>query len=208
MTDTAAALLVAGPSCVGKDALVSRLLRLRPELAKPVTTTTRPPRPDEVDGVDYHFLSEAGFGEALEKNAFLEHATVHGYRYGLTAEALAEVRQAGRLPVAILDVQGVRSVRALLPVLSVFIRAPIDQIEQRIRRVRPAGQVAPRMNSVRRELPLADRFDYAVDNLDGALDRALEDLVDYYDRIARPRLQQYQLVEGRGTGIGESRPLR
>jgi guanylate kinase len=191
----AAMLIVAGPSCVGKDTVVTRLLAARPELAKPVTTTTRPPRRiadgatlDEIEGTHYYFLTPGEFLTGVADGAFLEHANVHGKYYGLSRRALDDVRAREQLPAVILDVQGVASVRSLVPIVSVFVTAPIDQIEARMRATRPAAEIAPRMASIAQELAHASTYDLVLDNGDGRLESAVAELLSFYDTIARPRL--------------------
>ena len=197
----AALFVLAGPSCSGKDTLLQRLLEARPQLARPVTTTTRPPREHEEDGVHYHFVSEAEFRAGVEAGAFLENARVHDARYGLTRRELERIREQGQLPAAILDVQGVATVSEKLPVVSVFIDAPLEQLADRMRTYRPEDEVQARLASATRERACREDFDRVILNPDGELERAVGELLDYYRQTVRPRLAAY----GR-SGDREARP--
>lgn len=182
-------LVLAGPSCVGKDTLLGKLLDERPELRKPVTTTTRPAREYEVPGVHYHFRTEEEFLRGIEQEEFVEHARVHGNLYGLTWNALTAVREAGAFPAVILDVQGVAAVRTRIETVTVFVRAAQEHLEQRIRRHRPIDEVSGRMDAVRRELRQATLFDYVIDNDEGRQQEAMAALLDIYDARVRPHIR-------------------
>jgi guanylate kinase len=162
-------LILAGPAGVGKSTLCDRLVTEGKGFERVITATTRPPRPNEINGRDYHFLSEADFDARLAAGDFLEWACVHRkYRYGTLKSAVL-----GRLPetnlVMNIDVQGVRSIRAAaaaLPLLkrslvTIFI-APdsLEVLRERLegRGPLPAEELARRMQSA--ELELAERFNY------------------------------------------------
>lgn len=192
----AALLIVAGPTCSGKDTLLARLLEERPELGKPITTTTRPPRDTakgdpytETPGVPYHFLAPEEFIAGRDAGGFVESALVHGQYYGLSRAALDDVRSSGRLPAVILDVQGAQTVSSQVPTVRVFIQASTETIERRLRANRPADQVAKRMASLPAELEEGRRYDLVIDNEDGRLDESVQQLVAYYDTVARARLR-------------------
>ena len=88
--------MIAGPSGVGKGTVVRRLLRLMPSLFLSVSVTTRPPRPGEVDGVDYRFVSSDEFDRMVAEGELLEWADVFGHRYGTPAEPVRRVLATGR----------------------------------------------------------------------------------------------------------------
>jgi guanylate kinase len=205
----AALLAVAAPSCAGKDTLLGELLRHRPELMRPLTCTTRPPRPGEQDGVHYHFLTEDAFQSGVEAGAFLEHAHVHGRRYGLRRDEIERVLSAGRSPAVILDVQGVRSVERVLPIASVFIVAPLGDLRRRILQERPGAEIEARMRSIQREMDDAARYDYVIQNPDGGQEDAVAALMDRYDESIRPRLEAYRVSRRpRRTATPAARPHR
>jgi guanylate kinase len=162
-------IILAGPAGVGKSTLCERLVTEVPGFERVITATTRPPRPNEVNGRDYHFYSEAEFDAKLAADGFLEWAWVHRkYRYGTPKSSVLE-----RLPhtslVMNIDVQGVRSIRAAaagIPLLqrclvTIFI-APdsLDVLRERLegRGPLPAEELARRLQSA--ELELAERYSY------------------------------------------------
>ena len=110
--DAPVLLVLAGPAGSGKTTLCERVVRELPGFSRVITTTTRPPRPGEVDGLHYHFLSPAQFDERVAAGAFLEWAWVHQrHRYGTLASSVLEPRAAGRSLVINVDVQGVGNFR-------------------------------------------------------------------------------------------------
>lgn len=196
----AAALVVAGVSCSGKDEIARGLLWARPELRKAVTTTTRPPRDYEVNGQHYHFVSRDVFEEKIRRDEFLEWAIVHGqHYYGLTRQEFERIREMGYIPFVILDVQGVKTIRSKLDIVTVFVTAPIEDIERRLRANRPPEEIPSRLASLDRELAEAANFDVVIDNPDGKLNDALRTLIQFYDTVARPRLQAKTRTSQRST---------
>jgi guanylate kinase len=166
-------LILAGPAGVGKSTLCDRLVAEVPGFERVITATTRPPRPNEVNGRDYHFLTEAEFDAALAANHFLEWACVHQkYRYGTLKSAVLD-----RLPhtnlVANVDVQGVRSIRAaaaqtdLLRERLVTIFVSPDSLEVLRERLQGRGAVSTeelerRLQSAERELAERNSYDYVI----------------------------------------------
>jgi guanylate kinase len=168
-----ALLILAGPAGVGKSTLCDRVVKEVPHFERVVTATTRPPRPNELDGRDYHFLSDAQFDARLAAGEFLEWAWVHKrYRYGTLKSAVLH-----RLPhtslVMNVDVQGVRNLRAAaqtIPVLrtkmiSMFV-AP-DSLEVLRERLQGRGPVSAeelerRMQSAELEMAERNSYDYII----------------------------------------------
>lgn len=188
----AALFVLCGPSCAGKDSLITKLLESRPDLAKVTTSTTRPPREGEVPGKSYHFFERADFESAKNKGEFLETAAYGEDLYGTTKQAVADVYESGKLPVLILDVQGVKTVSDKSPIAVVFIMAPIETIEKRIRATRPPEQVEKRLSIAKKEIEIGLNFEYCLNNEDGALESAAVELIEYYDQRVRPRLMAYK----------------
>ena len=117
--------VITGPSGVGKGTLIERLLERIPELELSVSATTREPRPGEVDGRDYHFLTPEEFDRRVEAGDFLEHATYSGNRYGTLREEVERRLAEGRSVVLEIEVQGARQVREAMPeAVQIFIAPP------------------------------------------------------------------------------------
>ena len=169
-------LLISGPSGAGKSTVYHELMRREPQLGFSVSTTTRPPRAGEQDGVDYHFVDMARFTDLLAEDAFLEWAEVHGQRYGTRREHVAAMEAAGRIPLLDIDVQG--GVQVLdscgAEIVSVFLFPPSwEALEARLRGrgTDSAEAVATRLKNARWEVGFAERYDYWVvnDEVDSAV---------------------------------------
>jgi guanylate kinase len=127
--------IISAPSGSGKSTLVSELMRLVPRLRFSVSYTTRYPRGDERDGVDYFFISRSDFEERVARGEFLEHAEVFGNYYGTHISELDRAAAEGYDLVLDIDVQGARQLKERIPAgVSIFILAPSRQIlEERLR---------------------------------------------------------------------------
>lgn len=166
--------VVSGPSGVGKSTLLRAAMARIPGLTFSVSATTRSPRPGEVDGVDYHYLSADDFERRVEAGAFLEHAHVYDRRYG-TLEAPTDAALAsGRSVILDIDVQGAASVRARrADAVFLFVLPPsVEALEARLRAraTESAEVVARRMAQVHQQLRGCVDADYVVvnDDLDAA----------------------------------------
>jgi guanylate kinase len=180
--------VITGPSGVGKGTLIRTLRERMPELELSVSATTRPPRPGEQDGVDYHFLTDADFQRRVDAGEFVEHATYSGRRYGTLRAELERRLRAGHPVVLEIEVQGARQVRGTMPeALQVFIAPPSrEALRTRLvgRGTDDADQVQARLRTADRELEAQDEFAHVVVN-----DR-LEDAVDELTAIVRGALEQ------------------
>jgi guanylate kinase len=174
--------VLSGPSGAGKDAVLAPLFSAEtcpPRLRRCITATTRAPRPGEIDGVDYFFLSSETFRQRIEEHFFLEHACYAGRYYG-TPRWWVEAEIAGGNDVLLkIDVQGALQVRSLAPdAVLVFIAPPTEAELERRLRGRDAGadpdDLARRLAIARDELALASRYDYLVVN--DRIERAVEEL--------------------------------
>lgn len=189
-------LILAGPAGVGKSTLCDRLVREVPGFERVITATTRPPRPNERHGHDYHFLSESEFDAKLAAGDFLEWAWVHRkYRYGTLKSAVLD-----RLPHASLvmniDVQGVRSVRTaaeqtpLLKAKLVTMFVAPDSLDVLRERLQGRGPVTPeelerRMHSAELEMAERNSYDYVIHSRSKEQD--FRALLDYWEQ-AKARL--------------------
>ena len=165
--------IISGPSGAGKGTLVDRLVARVPRLWVSVSATTRSPRPGEVDGVDYVFLTPAEFDRRMEAGEFLEWAEVHGNRYG-TLRSTVEERLAEGVDVILeIDPQGAFQVKEQMPEsVLVFITAPsLGELERRIRHrgAETDEQVRTRLETAERELRLVGTYDHVVENDDVVL---------------------------------------
>ena len=178
--------VITGPSGVGKGTLIRHLLDRIPDLELAVSATTRPPRPGEVDGDHYWFLSDEEFDRRLAAGDFVEHAEYSGRRYGTLRTELEARLRAGRPVVLEIELQGARQVRDALPdALQVFVAPPsADALRARLvgRGTDAADQVERRLAVAERELAaqgefgevvVNDRLEEAVDALVGVVRRAL-----------------------------------
>ncbi|HSJ18785.1 MAG TPA: guanylate kinase [Solirubrobacterales bacterium] len=170
--------VITGPSGVGKGTLISRLLERVPGLELSVSATTRPPRPGEADGRNYHFLDPAEFERRVEEGAFLEHAAYSDHDYGTLRSEVEERLPRGTSVVLEIEVQGARQVRSAMPEsVQVFI-APPDPADLR-RRLEGRGtddpeEIERRLATAESELAAEDEFQHVVVNDD--LDRAAAEL--------------------------------
>jgi guanylate kinase len=168
-------LVLAGPAGSGKTTLCERMVAEVPGFERIVTTTTRAPRPGEVNGVHYHFFSPAQFDAKVAAGEFLEWAWVHktGNRYGTLASSVLDPLAAGRSLIINVDVQGVESFRKAAlanPLLArrmgtVFINVPIPELRTRLTgRGESEAEIAHRMETAERELLEIGKFDFVVDS--------------------------------------------
>lgn len=182
-------LIVSAPSGAGKTTLVRALLERDPRVVYSVSCTTRAPRPGERDGIDYLFLTEAEFCRRIDAGEFLEHAEVHGHRYGTLRTWITAQRIADRDVVLDIDTQGAAQVRALMPdAVSILILPPsLAELETRLRaRGTDADAVIERrLAAARAEVAHAGEYEYVIINED--LDTAVEDLMAVV-RASRLRL--------------------
>ena len=168
-------LVISGPSGVGKDALVERILELRPEFKRPVTMTTRAPRETETDGVHYVFVSPEEFRANLEAGELLEHAEVYGSgSYGLPRAQLRRALEAGDAIVRV-DIQGVEALRGLLPgaLFVMLVPGSIDDLERHLRErggAHAEADLRSRLEAAEREMARSDLFHHVVQNVEGDLD--------------------------------------
>ncbi|TMB93938.1 MAG: guanylate kinase [Chloroflexi bacterium] len=181
-------IVISGPSGVGKDTVIKRLLELDPNLRYSVSYTTRRPRPGEVDGVNYHFASRDEFERLIRDGAFLEHATYGGNLYGTPFAQLDQERAAGHDIVLKIDVQGAEQVRNRAPdALRIFLAPPsMDELLRRRteRHSEDPGEGAARQHIAQAEMALAPHFDHLVVNDD--LERAVAEVLSII-RAARER---------------------
>jgi guanylate kinase len=165
-----ALIVVSAPSGAGKTTLCREVRLCLPDLAYSVSYTTRPPRPGEVEGRDFHFVTEPAFDALRTAGALAEWAQVHGNLYGTHAGTLERALAEGRDILLDIDTQGARQLRARYPTaVLVFIIAPsMAELEQRLRERRsdPEREIRRRLDRAREEVPLWREYDYLIVNRD------------------------------------------
>jgi len=171
-------LVIAGPAGSGKSTLCDRLVKERPDFSRVVTTTTRSPRPGEVNGVHYHFFAPAEFRQRIERGEFLEWALVHGEHedrlYGTLKSSVLDPLAQGRNLVMSIDVQGVDSLRRVAradnrlrrAMTTIFIRVDRERLIARMREraMDTEDELARRMATAEAELREAEKFDVIIDS--------------------------------------------
>lgn len=162
--------MVSAPSGAGKTTLCREVRHRLPELAYSVSYTTRAPRPGEVDGVDFHFVSQARFREHRDHGDFAEWAAVHGNFYGTRASVLQETLQSGQDVLLDIDTQGATQLRQRYDdAVLVFVVAPsMAELEQRLRERRSDAdaEIERRLERAREEIACWRRYHYLVVNRD------------------------------------------
>jgi guanylate kinase len=172
--------VVSGPTAVGKGTVVTRLSEEHPKIFVSVSVTTRPPRPGEIDGVHYHFVSADQFDALIAEGELLEWATVHGvHRYGTPRAPVLRAIAQGRPALLEIDLQGARQVRDTWPDAQFVFLAP-PSWEELVRRLvgrgtESAAQQERRLETARAEMAAQAEFDRVVVN--GEIGQAVQDLV-------------------------------
>lgn len=187
-------LVIAAPSGAGKSTLCDRLLAEFDSIVYSVSCTTRSPRGNEIDGKDYHFITDSQFDSRLAHGEFLEHAVVHGHRYGTLTSQVESVLSAGKDVVMDIDVQGACQVRTILAestddsilkaaLVDIFVEPPsADVLAQRLgdRHEDSEDAITERLSNAVVEMAHADEFRHRIVNDD--LETAYSELVSIIDR--------------------------
>ena len=170
--------VISGPSGAGKGTLLAALRKQRPDLGLTVSATTRSPRPGEVDGTSYYFLSDEEFRRRIAAGEFVEWAEVHGHLYGTLVSEVKRLLAKGHSLVLEIDVQGALNVRKVYPdAVLVFIEPPSLQVlEERLRGrgTEDEASIELRLKNARHEMELADQYDVRIVN--DTVDRAAQEL--------------------------------
>jgi guanylate kinase len=184
--------VISGPSGVGKSTVTHRVLQRETGLQFSVSATTRRPRPGEKDGVDYHFVTRAEFEDLVLSGGLIEHAEVFGKFYGTPVAELEKARQAGRMLLLEIDVQGGLEIRRKFPAaLEILIVPPsLAVLRQRLagRGTETAEAVARRFAKAETELTVARESGvYTAEVVNDKLERAVEDVVRLIENHRRKR---------------------
>ncbi len=174
-------IVISGPSGVGKDTAIQRLKERNLAFQFVVTATTRPPRPNEVNGRDYYFYSEEDFSKMIQDGELLEHALVYKEHKGIPKAQVRQAMTTGKDVILRLDVQGARTIRKLCPGALMIFLSPQDE-EEMINRLRERKTESPqelevRIATARQEMAHLDVFDYVVINREDCLDETVDTII-------------------------------
>jgi guanylate kinase len=170
-------IIISGPSGVGKDTVLAKMKQSRRLLDYVVTATTRPQRPGEKNGLDYHFVSDEQFKRMIENGQLLEWANVYGNLYGVPKGQVQQALAQGLDVVVKVDVQGAATIKNILPqAVFIFLTPPsLDELERRLRerKTESTEELKLRMETTRGELDSLPLFDYVVVNHQDRLDSTI-----------------------------------
>jgi guanylate kinase len=192
--------ILSAPSGGGKTTIARALLARRPDLGYSVSCTTRTPRPAEVPGRDYYFLTRAEFIAAREQGDFAESAEVHGNLYGTRRSEVERVLASGKHVVMDIDVQGaVQFKRAFPQTVTIFILPPSAEVlldRLRARKTESPAQLAARLQSALQELQQVSEYEYVIVNDD--LERAVASVESIVDAevVSRERVKNLRQQVG------------
>lgn len=187
-------LVVSAPSGAGKSSLCKRLMEKFPQMIYSISCTTRAPRGDEQNGVHYHFLSEEEFTARIAAGEFLEHALVHGNRYGTLKQTVYDALAQGRDIIMDIDVQGAQQIRSACAAMrdddairqsfvDIFIAPPsIEELRRRLcgRATDSAEVIEQRMHNAAEEMKHQPRYQHTVIN--NVFERAVDELAEIITR--------------------------
>jgi guanylate kinase len=173
-------IVISGTSGIGKDAVIKGLKAHNPPIHFVITATTRPPRADEKNGVDYFFYSRAGFEQRIAQCEFIEHALVYQDYKGIPRSQVEKALECGQDVVLKLDVQGAATIRKLYPqaILIFLVPKTVEEWYDRLcdRRSETPDSLKVRVDTAIREVAQVDIFDYVVLNAQDHLQTAVDDI--------------------------------
>lgn len=174
-------LIISGPAGSGKGTVLSHMLAGRDDFAYSVSMTTRAPRPGEVDGVNYHFVSHEEFDRLVETDGLLEYTRYVGNGYGTPRAAAEAVLASGRNLILEIEVDGAMQVKAKFPeAVAIMLLPPsfaVQEARLRGRGTETEEKIQKRLEQTRCELPLVGQYDYIVRNEDGGAEQAAADIL-------------------------------
>ena len=176
--------IVSGPSGVGKSSIIREVLRLRPNVRMTVSTTTRPPRPGEVDGQHYHFVDKAAFERRIADGGFLEWARSYDNYYGTGIHEIERIFGAGHDALLDIDTQGALQIQARFTgAVYIFIKPPdLKTLEQRLRGRNTESEdvLRKRLARAEQEIGHVDKYDHVLVNR--VVDDAVREFLAIIDR--------------------------
>lgn len=190
--------VISGPSGAGKGSISKRIMAEVPDLVYSVSMTTRPPRPDEVGGRNYYFVTREEFEKTLAEDGLLEYAQVYGQYYGTPRAMVMESLAQGKDVVLEIDIQGAMNIRRTYPKgVLIFILPPsMGELRKRItgRGSESEGSIELRLGEALKEIAYIDKYDYCVVNgdLDEAVERVKAIITAEHSRVEE---DIYELIE-------------
>ena len=174
-------IVISGPSGAGKDSVIQRMKERNTSIHFVVTATTRPPRADEQDGVDYFFVSHDEFARMIEQDELLEHAIVYNDYKDIPKQQMRDALASGKDIILRVDVQGAATIRKKSP-QALFIFITVESEAELIRRLEARKTETPeglklRSATARQEMKRIGEFDYVVVNRDSQLDEAVDSIL-------------------------------
>lgn len=166
------------PSGVGKDSVIKGLLQLLPDAIHLVTTTSRPPRPGNEEGIDYYFISDEAFKERIKDHDFIEYNKFDGHYYGIPKKQLRELQKKYPLILTQTDIHGKNNLaKAGVPLISIFL-LPENTTELHHHLVHRGGltasEIEERLEIAQEEMKHTDEYDYVLTNHEGKLPETIE----------------------------------
>jgi guanylate kinase len=193
-------LILSSPSGAGKTTIAKALLAARDDVEYSISATTRPPRPEEKDGVDYYFVSEEEFRRKRDAGEFLEWAEYSGYLYGTLRSEIERILSSGKHVVLDIDVQGARALRQRRDdVVTIFILPPsVEELMARLggRVGNPPADLERRLRRAVEEVEHAREYDYIVVNLERT--QAVAEVAAILEAESRRTSRQVELIEDLG----------
>lgn len=185
--------VVSAPAGTGKTTLIEMLTKEFSCVVRSTSCTTRKPRPGEVDGKDYFFLTKEAFAEKIKAHDFLEHATVFGHDYGTSQAFVMQQKESGNHVILVIDTQGALQLKGKIDATFIFITPPsLPQLQERLlkRQTEPSHHIEERMSWARHELEKVAEYDYHIvnDHLDVAYAVLKSILIAEEHKNRRPKL--------------------
>ena len=193
MTQEGLPIIISAPSGAGKTTICQALKKRSPDLNFSISHTTRPPRDNEQDGLDYHFISKDTFNTMTDNGEFLEWAEIHDHKYGTARKNIEDTLQKGMNLVLELDVQGVEALRTLkYQGVYIFVLPPsLEELEKRLRGrgTELDKQIKQRLETGKKEIAKSHLYDYAVTNVD--VEESVDTILSII-RAEKKRMSRYQ----------------
>lgn len=190
--------IISGCSGVGKDAIINRMKELKLPFFYTVTYTSRPKRPGERDGVDYHFVDRPTFEKMIQRNEFFEWANVYGNLYGVPKKPIQEALAQGKDAIVKVDVQGAATIKRIEPgAVSIFIAPPsMEELRRRLtqRKTESGVDLERRLQTAEKEMESMPSFDHVVVSQNDGIDQAIAEIENIIAaekaQLRRPRFHE------------------